>query len=480
MAKAAAKKVEEVVAEDFEVGQVVVFKGYADPESLPDNSELLEEGGEYEIASINPAKGDNEASYNLKVENPEFNEKKRESATNQKYITVDVFVDEIESAEEAEEVEEAPPAKTARGKATPKVEAKAKGAKAASKAKETEAEADAEELDFAAVAKGDFVNVVTVEGAEVSGLVLKKGPKSLTVEDSESGDAVTIKEDDIESLTEAEEVAAKEPPKEKAKPKAKAKTTAAKSKLKEKASSAKKDTKGKVAKKSEPKEEVDEDLKGMIILTEEEEDEDILKMVEESDVIELAEELAQESSDVDYKLGGILYHVRKDKLFRKIKGGIYDVKGGFAEYVANELKYGYRKAMYLIDIYTKFNKFGLSPESVGEIGWTKAMVIAGAMEEDNAEELLELAKESSASDLKDTIKESYSKKGEDNREVVKKTTFKFRLVESAGAIVQDYLQQAAQQLGFKKLDDAFEAIVTTWASEHLDVTQVRRAGKRGK
>lgn len=473
MAKAASKQVvQEVVAQDFEVGSMVTFVGFSDPNDAPDNADLLEEGEVYKVAEVvEPEDDQNEVVYKLEVPNPNFDAKKRPSAANPKTINVEVFGDEIEESEEAAEEQEeaAPPAKTTRGKAAGKATAKAEPAKA-----------EAEELDFDAVDKGAFVTVIDKDGEVTTGMVLKKGRAGITVEDTESGEARTFKEDDVESLTEAEEPKAKEAPKAKAgaKGKASGKATAAKA---EKGGSKLKGGKAtKAPKEKEPKEEEDEDLKGLIILTEEEEDKEILELIEDADITELAEDLAQESASAEYKLGGVLYHVRIGKAFREIHKGKYNVKGGFQQYVEQELRLGYRKAMYLIDIYTKFNKFGLDPDTVAEIGWSKAMSISSVMDEKNAEELVELAKEQSAADLKETIKESFSKKGEDNREVVRKTTFKFKLVESQGAIVADLLQQAAQQLGSKKLDDAFEHIITEWAAEHLDVATTRKAGKRGK
>jgi len=228
---------------------------------------------------------------------------------------------------------------------------------------------------------------------------------------------------------------------------------------------------------------VDEDLKNLLVLEEDEEDEEIIGLVQDAtadELCELAAELDEESALSEFKLAGILYHVKKDKAFRQIDDGRYDVDGGFAQYCEEELAVGYRKAQYLIKIYTVGTRYGLNAEQVAEMGWTKAAVIVDSMDEDNAEKLIELAGENTVTDLKDTIKESYTKKGKDEREIVKRITFKFRLAEDAAASVDGYLEQAGEQLGLKKPEDIFEHIITEWAGEHLDIKPARKTKTSAK
>jgi hypothetical protein len=221
-------------------------------------------------------------------------------------------------------------------------------------------------------------------------------------------------------------------------------------------------------------EHVDPDLRDMIILSPDEEDAEIVALINESDdICALAEEASEESAATDYRLGGILYHVRLSGAYKDLDEK-YAAKGGFGVYVEERLSVGYRKSMYLIDIYAKWNKYGLPSEKVQEIGWTKAQEIARVMNADNAEELVELAEGNTVTDLKETIKESYVRKGEDTREVVKRVTFKFRLVENAAVAVREYFEMAKAHLGYDKDEDVFEAIVTEWAQEHLEVSKTRK------
>lgn len=215
------------------------------------------------------------------------------------------------------------------------------------------------------------------------------------------------------------------------------------------------------AAKEDTKEAAEEEVEEL-----ENEDEEVVKLIEDSDnVLELAQELSEEGAALDYKLGGVLYHIRKDKSYVKLDKK-YAENGGFGLYVKEHLNTEYRKAMYLIDIYVAFNKFGIDAAKVAELGWTKASKIAAVMTEENAEELVELAGESTVSDLVDTIKESYKEVGRKAGDRKKMITFKFRLFEDQADATSRILSGAAEQLGLKRLDDAFEHIVIEWGVEH--------------
>jgi len=214
----------------------------------------------------------------------------------------------------------------------------------------------------------------------------------------------------------------------------------------------------------------------------ESEDEEITALVEGAEsVLELAEELVEEGAELDYKLGGVLYHVRLSKEYQSLDAR-YAENGGFGLYVKERLNVEYRKAMYLIDIYYKFNLFGIDAEKVKEIGWTKASKIAAVMSEDNAEELVELAEKSTVADLQDTIKEDYVEKGGSKTagEKKKRVTFKFRLFEDQASLVTEVLNTVAKDMGVKDLSAAFEHIVAEWAAENLNLKPAAKAKTAAK
>lgn len=213
----------------------------------------------------------------------------------------------------------------------------------------------------------------------------------------------------------------------------------------------------------------------------ENEDEEITSLIEDADLIELATELVEDSAALDYKLGGVLYHVRLSKAYQEVDAK-YKENGGFGLFLKEQLNVEYRKAMYLIDIYYKFNQFGIDAAKVQELGWTKCAKIAAVMTEDNAEELVELAEGSSASDLSDTIKETYSEVGgkKEAGEKRKKVALKFRLWDDQATAVQEVLKEVQSQMGFKDPADAFEHILMEWAAEHDIAVSKPKADKKAK
>ena len=198
----------------------------------------------------------------------------------------------------------------------------------------------------------------------------------------------------------------------------------------------------------------------------EEEDAEILKLVQETDdILALATELVEESAATDYKLGGVLYHVRLDKAYEKLSKK-YKEAGGFELYLQERLNIEYRKAMALVQIYHAVNKYGVDSAKITEMGWTKAWKIAQVMDEKNSKALVKLASTSTVADLVENIKVNYKEVGGTKGEKKKLVTFKFRLFEDSAEVVTAAIEGCAASQGFKRLDEAFEHIITEWATEH--------------
>lgn len=419
-------------------GDKVVFKGYE--ETPEDGADLLVEGNEYEVAEVNKEDG----SVAVIVDNPDFNPKKKESESNARTILTDIFFEELELPKGS--------------KAKPAAKTPAKGK---AKAEEPEDDADEEgeedadgedeaEEEPAPKAKTKAPAKTAAKAAPAKG---KAKPKAEEPEDEpEEGDEG---EDGDEEEPAPKKAAAKKAP-AKAAAKTPAKKAAAKSKAPVK-------SKAKAKAKEEEAEESDDPYGD---LDEEQEDQEILGLVNDAeDILELARETVEETSALEYKLGGVLFHVRKSGAYKELDER-YAEKGGFALYLLEQLNIEYRKAMYLVDIYYKWNKFGLEPEKVAQIGWAKAAKIAAVMDEDTAEELIELAENNTVADLVDHIKTTYKEVGgtKGEKKVIK--LFKFKLAESAGIAVEEVLQSVAAGMGLKNLDEAFEHIVMEWSTEH--------------
>lgn len=419
-------------------GDKVVFKGYE--ETPEDGADLLVEGNEYEVAEVNKEDG----SVAVIVDNPDFNPKKKESESNARTILTDIFFEELELPKGSKAK---PAAKTpAKGKAKaeePEDDADEEGEEDADGEDEAEEEPEPK-------AKTKAPAKTAAKAAPAKG---KAKPKAEEPEDEpEEGDEG---EDGDEEEPAPKKAAAKKAP-AKAAAKTPAKKAAAKSKAPVK-------SKAKAKAKEEEAEESDDPYGD---LDEEQEDQEILGLVNDAeDILELARETVEETSALEYKLGGVLFHVRKSGAYKELDER-YAEKGGFALYLLEQLNIEYRKAMYLVDIYYKWNKFGLEPEKVAQIGWAKAAKIAAVMDEDTAEELIELAENNTVADLVDHIKTTYKEVGgtKGEKKVIK--LFKFKLAESAGIAVEEVLQSVAAGMGLKNLDEAFEHIVMEWSTEH--------------
>jgi hypothetical protein len=196
-------------------------------------------------------------------------------------------------------------------------------------------------------------------------------------------------------------------------------------------------------------------------------------------MIRVAQTHAREAMLKDWTLGGILYNVKTSGAYKKVQDRKYDQKKGWDLFVDEQLGLAYRKAQYLIDVYAKFTRFGVGGDVAARIGWSKASRISGPMTQDNAEELVALAEDSSFRDLEDTVKEFKTTKGGEAGVRIKKLGFRFRIAEEGGAILNDYLEQARNELGLDSLDDTFQHIVTEWSQEHLNLKKKSKGKGRG-
>lgn len=439
----------EVDINTLEVGRKVVFVGFSDGSDDIEQAHLLEEGEVYEIVKVVPEEGGNQAMAEIGAPNPEFDDSKRPSKKNPKLITFTVFGDEVsldgvmedehvepEAVGEEETVEEPAPAPkktTSTKKAPPKKKA------------------------------------ATKKAAPKAGATKNAAPKKKAA----TKPAVEFDQEELDRTENEPALTKKTAPKKKGTVKKSATKKAATKKAPAKKGASKAVTKSK-KKNDDADNQYDEDK--VLILTEEEEDQDILALVREADdLIDLAQAEIHEASLTEFKLGGILYHVKRSKQWKDAEESKYDRKGGWGDFISEVLGMEYRKAMYLIDIYTKFNKYGIPAEQAARMGWTKASVVAAVMTADNAEDLTEDALNQSVADLKETAKEYRNKPA---AQVARKQTFKFRLSEDAAAAVTNYLELAKAALGHKDEGELFEHIVTEWATEHLDVADMQRAGRK--
>ena len=397
---------------ETKVGDLVEFMGYADGQSLPDNSEALVVGETYRVEKILPAKDENDdPNYCLAVDNPNFDSACRVSKKNPKEILIDVFEDEFSAME------------------VPL----------------------AEEPDLLAEAE-DILENTEIEDLQLDPVVEEEPP--VTAPPQKKKTAVKKKKAPVKNAKSAADGG---------KPRV-AKATKSKSSLKTKSA--------KVPAQVADTSVVDvtnPDLKNMIILTHGEADEKIKAMVDDSDdIVALARSQADAAALADYQLGGVLYHIKVSGKHKTIKSGMYAEIGGWDEFVKEEIGIEYRKAQYLIDIYAKFNKYNIDSSMFKVLGWTKASQISRVMNAENAQQLVDMAETSTVSELKESIKSTIAYDNS-NRVAVKMMKFSFKLAEESGVAAREIIEQTMKTHGCDTESEAFDLIVTEWAQDHLHV-----------
>lgn len=198
------------------------------------------------------------------------------------------------------------------------------------------------------------------------------------------------------------------------------------------------------------------------------EDEEVLAIIADSEnLIETAQDLETEVGRNEYRLGGVLFHIKKDKTYQELDAAFAE-KGGWAKFLEGHMNIGYRKAQNLIDIYVSFTQAQIEDPAgkVASMGWAKAAKITALLLEDgqNPEELVTLASESTLAELSESISVQKTSVGGVKGEAKKRTIIRLSYFEDEGAAIGDILTAAMEQHGMKKIEEAFAMIVNEWAA----------------
>jgi len=135
----------------------------------------------------------------------------------------------------------------------------------------------------------------------------------------------------------------------------------------------------------------------------------------------------------------------------------------FKEYVEQELGEVYRKTMYIVNCGKTIKKLGLKADQVEGIGWTKFKEVAPILLEDPSreKELLKLAGEKSASELKDELdKQKRELKGVEAKPPGVRLNLKF--YDDAANVVNSAIAVAAEEIGKQDVSMAVNHIMAEW------------------
>jgi hypothetical protein len=447
-AKAKPAQAQEEAAPEHAEGSWVRFLGYE--KGTKKEEMILNKGESYEVVGLpGQEEVDGElvdTGYVLRLENPDFDPKKKENPdTNPKFLETEVFAEEIEAGE-APDIE---------GEAITYEEL-------AGYSKEELIEfAKANEVKLTAAQKKTPATLLATLAAEF-------GLEPAAEEEEEEPETPPAKPETAAAKKKREAAEAKEAAA--AKPAAKPAGKAA-----AKGAAAKPAAKGKSApKEEEEEEEADPDFVPEL----EGEDEAVLSLVEgDVDLVAVAQDLESAVAVSEYQLGGVLYHIKKEKLHLATdkKGKLVDPEygetGGFKKFLMDNFNIDYRKATYLIDIYINFTLAGLEnpSEVVGRIGWTKASKIAKliGVEGADVEGLVDVAEKNTVADLSEIIKEQFtpSEDGGGSKTTAKRITLRFRYLEEEANVFEDALKELADQFGVKPDEALFQLVIDAHAQE---------------
>lgn len=215
------------------------------------------------------------------------------------------------------------------------------------------------------------------------------------------------------------------------------------------------------------------------------EDEEVLALVSgDRDLIEVAQELEATAATSEYRLGGVLFHIKKDKTYLNVEGGEqYAEKGGFGTFLRDYFNVEYRKAMYLIDIYIAFTQAAIEnpAEAVARMGWAKASKIARPMQLEGANptDLVSLAENNTLADLSTAIKEQVEVGGTRTPGTkVTRTTLKFRLLDQEGATVTQVLEAVQSAQSLKDIGEALVYVINDWAANNAGTSAASAAPRQ--
>lgn len=199
---------------------------------------------------------------------------------------------------------------------------------------------------------------------------------------------------------------------------------------------------------------------------------------EAGDLIKAAENIVVKASATDYTLGGLLAQIEKSAAFESIPDEFGQPKygtghKGFDKFVEEHLGMRYRKAKYLINIYTVCVERGITEQQLAGLGWSKIKEAIGALSEEDSDvdAIIKQAKGLSIAEFKAAMKQRVVDAGGTLHGNVKadQVTFSFRLFNDKAALLTEALALAKQAADIQGDDvfansQALDHIVSEWLS----------------
>lgn len=160
---------------------------------------------------------------------------------------------------------------------------------------------------------------------------------------------------------------------------------------------------------------------------------------------ELVNELIDSGGVNDFRLGGVLARVQSQS---ETEGGEewLDGHASFKELLDKKFNLQYRKAMYLIEIYTNLVEKQIPWDAVSSVGWTKLKDLSKVLTQKNVDAWVKRAEKLTVMQLQDVIRKSQNKGGDaSEKETSAVTTMTFKLHPDQKDAIREALDKAKKE-----------------------------------
>lgn len=147
-----------------------------------------------------------------------------------------------------------------------------------------------------------------------------------------------------------------------------------------------------------------------------------------------------------------------------VQWGYDEGKKGFETFCSTEMNTGYRKAMYLVEVWEAMKNLSISKRDAVSLGWTKLKDIAAVATKETVEEWIKKAKEMSTRDLTEAVKIT-RRSDTSGGGVPSVTTMTLKMSESEANIIMEAIEEAKKVTESDNAVVALEMICQDWMQE---------------
>ena len=198
------------------------------------------------------------------------------------------------------------------------------------------------------------------------------------------------------------------------------------------------------------------------------------------DALKAAPALAEREAFTEFTLGGLLAFIKRGNLHSTIMTTVDGEEvpryesglKGFNAYASEELGVKARKADWLVQIYERFSQV-TTEAKLAKIGWTTLRELTATgldISEDNVDEWLTTARDSTIAELHEAVTKSINEHGGEshgNRQTTKQVAYKLVVHEDQGQVWEEAFEKARETLGEEATNsECNHYILTEWMSLH--------------